>query len=595
MAQNILQYQISKITLVVLFGLLIWQTYYYSASPFPLGYDTMGYHVYFVEWITDGDLRIADLSYYEGIQETYQNTNSLYQFVRTPDESGYMTKYPFGWTIMNLPFLYFGHLWGSWFGYATDGFSAPYQHAVTISSFFYTLIGLIFLRHFLKFHLSEKATAFALIILVGGTNFYHIVTGSMGMPHIYLFPLYAALLLYTHQFYHEDKKWSGLKIGLILGLIFLIRPVDIVACLIPILYGIHAFSDLKTRITSIFINHRYRIVVITFILISSIQLLVWKYVGGSFFTYSYSNNNGEGLDLLHPHTIDFLFSFRKGWWIYTPVMLLIIPGFMLLYRKKKDWFWSIFIFTIVYIYLVSSWSTWWYAGSFSQRPMEHVYPVMIFILMILLINVQQVQWKRYLSLLFVSFCIILNIFQTWQAKKHIIHPSRMTMDYYFSVLGQTTPPREDQLSLLLIDRKNAAFNANEYNVVYSFTNVFESPGLVDTAKPYFDEIKLPFCSITDNDYLWVIASADMELVNKNTEFSQPPEVFITTSMQYNGKDYGWLGTPPDSIENGKMTIKTQYLTPEIRLKDDLIRVSIWNASQEAINIHRVSLQIYEKR
>ncbi|MCB0815419.1 MAG: hypothetical protein KDB87_19920, partial [Flavobacteriales bacterium] len=56
-------------------------------------------------------------------------------------------------------------------------------------------------------------------------------------------------------------------------------------------------------------------------------LSYWKVYGGAWIFDSYQNP-GEGLDLFYPHLHRFLFSFRKGWFIYTPLMLVAAAGLL---------------------------------------------------------------------------------------------------------------------------------------------------------------------------------------------------------------------------------------------------------------------------
>ena len=72
------------------------------------------------------------------------------------------------------------------------------------------------------------------------------------------------------------------------------------------------------------------------ICIASIQLGYWKYTSGKFIINPYgASNAGEGLELLNPHLLEVLFSFRKGWFIYTPLMLFTLVGFKELYKNNK--------------------------------------------------------------------------------------------------------------------------------------------------------------------------------------------------------------------------------------------------------------------
>ena len=46
-------------------------------------------------------------------------------------------------------------------------------------------------------------------------------------------------------------------------------------------------------------------------------MLYWKHIMGTFFFYSYDQ---EGFFFGNSHVLDGLLSYRKGWFIYTPIM-----------------------------------------------------------------------------------------------------------------------------------------------------------------------------------------------------------------------------------------------------------------------------------
>ena len=45
--------------------------------------------------------------------------------------------------------------------------------------------------------------------------------------------------------------------------------------------------------------------------------MLWKWQTGSWVVYSYKD---EGFDFMHPHFWEFLFSFQKGWLLWSPII-----------------------------------------------------------------------------------------------------------------------------------------------------------------------------------------------------------------------------------------------------------------------------------
>lgn len=577
----------SVTSLLVLLVIILVLTFNFGA-PNPLSWDTIGYHAYFVELITDGDLQVDNLNHYEQIASQYENTNTLYQFV--PVEDGFITKYSMGWAILNSPFLFIGHLFAGFLGYPQDGFSLPYQFATYISSLFYTLLGLYFCRKLFLQFFSDRLTAILLIILVLGTNYLHMNYACIGLVHIYLFPLYAILLYSTYKFHKEKSIVHALVIGITIGLMTLTRPTEIIAVLIPLLYGITSVKELGGRLKDFFTTPHYFVALIPLVILVSFQLFYWKYTTNTWIFYSYQNP-GEGLDLDQPHIIELLLSFRKGWFIYTPVMVFLVFGLFYAFKKHKAWFWPLIIFTVLNIYIISSWTSWWYAGSFSSRALEHSYPVYILLIGFFLIAIKG--WYKKVVLGVIGLLITLNLFQTWQVQNGILHLYRMSKPYYVSIFGQTSPPTKTQEQLLLIDRGLITFeNKEEYDLIqtYSYQNI---PDTLSVQNPYTPPILIAYNELTDKDHLWFRASCQLHhLTSDSLDSNQDIAFHLCANALHNGEVYAWRNAQLDSLCTKKCRLNLDYLTPNMRYPSDTISVGLWLQSGPPIVVKKLDLEVY---
>ncbi len=581
--------------LLALFTYIVYLTFDFGI-PNPLAWDTMGYHVYLAELFSDGDLSISDLSYYEGIMATYENTTSLYQFIPLDPEigGGYITKYTSGWAVLHAPFIYLGHLYAGWMGYAQDGFSLPYQFSAVIGSLFYTFLGLVILRKIFLHFFSEKITVILFLILVLGTNYLHMNSACTGLAHVSLFTLYASLLYFTIKFHEKNSFKSAILIGLSLGFLALIRPTELIATLIPLLYGVTSWTTFKTRFVEVFKTHYYWIAIICMILVGSIQLFYWNYTTGSPLFYSYVHN-GEALDFNRPHVIEVLFSFRKGWLIYTPVMILLVLGFIGVYKKHKSLFIGTLAFTIINVYVISCWTVWWYAGSFSQRALEHSYPIYILIIGFGLVGLAQ--YKKAVIGVFITLCICLNLFQTYQMRHGILHPSHMTKDYYFSVFGQTTPPTEEQNELLLINRELTDFeNPEDYNLITTIRPDFELPMLLDGENIQTPIVKIPFDELTEKDHLWIKAITTIETTDELIRYQEESfAVHLAAFMLYKERTYSWRNEPLERFDTNEVTLTKEYLTPDLRTLSDEIGIRVWLQYGANVMVNDLYFEVYEKK
>ena len=79
-------------------------------------------------------------------------------------------------------------------------------------------------------------------------------------------------------------------------------------------------------------------------------MIYWKIYAGTFIYDSYQNP-GEGLDLMSPHTFSFLFSYQKGWLLYTPLMIFAFMGLIWVRKKKREMLFPLVLFLLVNIWV----------------------------------------------------------------------------------------------------------------------------------------------------------------------------------------------------------------------------------------------------
>jgi hypothetical protein len=281
------------------------------------------------------------------------------------------------------------------------------------------------------------------------------------MSHIFSFSLTAIFVYQTIFWYRRPNIKSALLLGLIGGLMVLVRPINILIVLIFAFYDIKQFNDLKTRLTFLFKN-RYFILMLLFsaVLVCLPQILYWKYVSGSYFFNSYV---GEHFYFSNPHIFYGLFSFRKGWLIYTPVMAFTLLGFYFIKEKLAAFKFVIPVFFLIYIYLVFSWWCWWYGGSFGQRALIDIYPLLAIPMAAFFEKTNKLK-KPLRSGMYVTVVlfILLNLFQTIQAKYNIIHYDSMTRANYFEVFFSTSKKPDCEKYLQHPDYEKALRGEDEY-------------------------------------------------------------------------------------------------------------------------------------
>jgi hypothetical protein len=181
-------------------------------------------------------------------------------------------------------------------------------------------------------------------------------------------------------------------------------------------------------------------------------MLFWKKFMGHYILDMYSE---ERFFFLDPQIRNILFSYRKGWLLYTPVMVFSLIGILVAKFRLKEMFWFLSVFTVLNIYVLSCWWDWGYGGSFGCRPIIQSYAILIFPLAAsfswlwgLVEKNKTMNWSIRLVFISVLFLVIkLNLFQSWQYKFGIIHWSGMNKKTYKFIFLNDKLSKEDRAYL----------------------------------------------------------------------------------------------------------------------------------------------------
>lgn len=359
--------------------------------------------------------------------------DKMYQYVAP--NGGYYQKVTMGLAFMYMPFFLMGHFTAWITGAEMSGYSPPYMFFLLLSSAFYLLLGLLVLRKMLLRYNPEWIVALVLLSIVTGTQVLHYATIEAAMPHVYNFTLFVIFIWLTDKWFGKKLFRHALALGFVFGLISLIRPTNALIAIVFMLYDVKTFRELQQR-PAFFLKHWKHILLIA--LLSFVvwlpQLIFWKVNTGSWLFFSYE---GESFFFLNPQIINGLFSYRKGWLLYTPVMVLALAGIGLLYREKRELFLPVLVFTVFNIYIVFSWWSWWYGGGFGIRPMIDSYPLMAFALAALISQAAKHSKRiRYIINSVIIILVLHGIYQTMQYRFGAIHYDSMSKAVYWHSVGR---------------------------------------------------------------------------------------------------------------------------------------------------------------
>ncbi len=397
-----------------------------------IGHDPLSYYAYLPAAIIYNDLSL------DFLKEDKDRLGKKFWGKQSPTgNTVIITSY--GMSLLYSPFFLMAHASADLFGYDSNGYTKPYCFALVMSSVFYLLLGLIFLRKLLIKYFPNLIVAITLLTITLATNLLWYVTFEAAMSHVYSFGLFSIFMFLFDKWFEKKNIKTTILIGMVLGIITLVRPTNTIIVVLFIFWKVTTWEQLMNRILFFLKSwHHILVMIIIIFLIWIPQFVYWKFISGSYLYYSYPDSMGFFFN--NPQLINTMFSWRKGLLIYTPVMVFSLIGIIILYFKNKQFFYPILIYWLATWYIISSWWDWWYGGGFGMRPFIDSYCVLAFGLAAFLTWVSKL--KTLPKSVLISMFVIITIISSWHFRRYqrgSIHWVGMTKEAYFNSFWRVTP------------------------------------------------------------------------------------------------------------------------------------------------------------
>ncbi|HEX8657892.1 MAG TPA: hypothetical protein VF690_10175 [Hymenobacter sp.] len=464
-------------------------------------WDVSGYYLYLPAIFIHHDLK--ELRFHEQVLRDYAPTPDFQQAFQHRASGHYVMKYSAGMAVQYLPFFLLAHAVAAPLGYPADGFSWPYQLVLLLASLGVAAVGLALVRRALLPCFGEWPTALTLLSIVLGTNYLNYSAMAGAMTHNWLFTWYGALLLLTPAFYRRPTLARALAVGATVGIMALTRPSEVLAVLIPLLWGLRPTGAVLRERLAFWRRHAGLGAGAALVgaAVLSIQLLYWRYVSGDWVVYSYQN---QGFSWLKPHLWEGIFSFKSGWLLYSPLLLGALLGFVGLRRQQPEAFWPLLIFMVLFTYVTFAWDEWLYGGSLGQRAMVQSYAVLAWPFAA---AYRELLARRAWRLAYASFALLAcyyNLWLTYQAHNGgLLAVGQMTRAYWWRIVGRYHVPAEARL--LLDTNYDFTGSSRNYRVLWQQSFEADSSGahcgqpplqgrcslLLDNAHPRSPEYTIP--------------------------------------------------------------------------------------------------------
>jgi hypothetical protein len=519
-----------------------------------------------------------------------------------------INKFTSGTALLQLPFFLMGLLLSIIFGLSTDGYNFIFQYSIAFATLFWVGIGIIyFVKLLVLFGIKRKFAWGASGLMLLSTNLFVFTFVTPSFSHAYSFSIITIFLFFVRKVFIKYNKHDLYKAAFLLGLIVLIRPANlIVIAIIPFMAGtLQVFYDtLKKFFSTIDVF----IVVLMFIIGFSPQLVINFLQTGSLLLYGYTN---EGFNFLNPHVIDFLFSYKKGWLIYSPIFILLLLAIISLWRNQSRYAFLTFVFfIIIQIYIFSSWWNWYYGDGFGMRPMVDFYGLFMLVIALFLYNVK-ISWIKVLLSVFILLTIMLNLIQSYQYDRGIIHVDSMSKDSYWYVFLET----DDKFENIISDGDETFFGklSDEpffatYNYVDSYDEGWTRSNNPDGEFAFSDllsdkhtssNIYSPSFTIIIEDslvgYNNIFVRFETRYLEKDTN-SAINSLFVIDISDFDGvnvfyKAFHIKALPNNAIDEWQLE-NIGFNIPKISSNMASMKFYIWNSDNQIYYIDDLSIKLY---
>ena len=393
--------------------------------------DGKGYYAYLPAVFIYHDLQFNFVDDYE---KKYYHPENKVKFTIDYNNKK-VNKYWLGTAVLMSPFFALAHTVATLSNLPNDGYSFIYQAMIAIAASFYLLLGLYFMRKLLLlYHCKEIEIFISLFAIVFATNLFYYTVAEPSMSHVYSFFVVSAFVYFSKKYFQTFNSKYLSYIVTSLALIVLIRPSNgFVIFALPFLAN--DFNNFKKS----FQAFNFRRLLPTFgaaLLLLLMQLYYYKLSTGNFFIYSYGN---EKFNFLNPYYYDFLLSYRRGMFVYAPLLLLSLLGFIPLFNKSIYQTIALFLFIFVMIYILSSWWMWFYGGGFGMRPVIDFYVFYVILLALFIKFSFEKKCLKWISISSIAICIVIAQIQTYQKVNFILPWDGINKEIYWQLFLKTDP------------------------------------------------------------------------------------------------------------------------------------------------------------
>lgn len=508
-------------TLLFILAFIYYPRWYYKHTEAVISWDVYQHYLYLPALFIHQDIK--DLKTTTAIASKYLPARPIRE--GTILKQGHLLlQKPVGLAVCFAPAFLVAHVLAMVGGWPMDGFSLPYQWILLLYSICVHCLGMHFLYKALNRLGGSTAATWIIVFLICGTHVLNYASIDAANPMMYSFTLIAFLLYACVQLENTFHwKWVFMITGTI-GLLILIHPPQIISLCFVLtwLLGIPACRKKFGGILAILVPG--------IIILYSFQFWYVFTVGG---TWAQSFGAMPYFKWSTSQLWEVFFGWQKGWWLYTPLLILMLPGHILLrqYHPRHHWVAILLLFIFLTCFITGN-PLYMKGGGLGFREWIPYYPLFAITGIPLFRYLEKsAPWKQWCTSILLLTILCYNAWLIHQAHRGgILEAGQMNATYFQNLWSGNLEKQKDKLFLDQVDRFTGTIQKEELIYSNNFESRMDSMFTKQNALTGFQSLQLDKTHQLTPD-LWIPFNAyDMDWVRLCFDCNAPQKEWDTWLM-----------------------------------------------------------------
>lgn len=348
------------------------------------------------------------------VKEEINGKTYFHPWIITVQNNHFYSSYPLVVSILNFPFYWIASFFYDFKKIHINDLNIPSHFTYKLDNFissFWVALSAILMFYLIEKKFNRKFAYLITLIYVFLTPNFSLLSHNTWQHTIIVFIVIWILILIE-----AEKKWSHFFLGVLIGLLFFIRPTTIVFYILLL----NNFKKIK-----------WKFILLGYILISIpllyLHISIYNHILGPYYHHFKMNSHLLDSKFSFENFFNILFSPSRGHFIFMPYLMIIFIGNIYLILKKQKYNLIIFFIPFVaYLFYYSSYPLWHGGWNYGPRFFSDLLPLFMLQTAHFFYNIKN-HLLNYFLLIFFLFAFFIHIqpamndeFHKWESC--YIHP-----------------------------------------------------------------------------------------------------------------------------------------------------------------------------